>query len=81
LHVAELRMLRWMCRVTRMYKVRNEYKRGSLRVATITEKLKGNRLIWYGDVMRVKNHVTRRVMNMNVDGEEEVDLKKDGLTV
>jgi hypothetical protein len=43
-HVAEMRMLRWMCGVKRMYKVRNEYIRGSLKVAPITEKLKGNRL-------------------------------------
>jgi hypothetical protein len=32
-------------------------------------KLKGNRLSWYGHVIRnEKNHVTRRVMNMNVEG-------------
>jgi hypothetical protein len=31
---------------------------------------------------REENHVTRRVMTMNVeDGEEKVDLKKGGLTV
>jgi hypothetical protein len=28
---------------------------------------------------REENHVTRRVMNMWKDGEEEVDLKKDGI--
>jgi hypothetical protein len=44
LHVVEMKMLRWMCGVTRMDKVRNEYIRGSLKVAPITEKLKGNRL-------------------------------------
>jgi hypothetical protein len=47
----------------------DEYIRGSLKVAPITEKLKGNRLSWYGHVMRREdNHVTRRVMNMNVEG-------------
>jgi hypothetical protein len=77
-----MRMLRWMCGITRMDKVSNEYIRGSLKVAPITEKLKGNRLSWYGNVMkREENHVTRRVMNMWKDGEEEVDLKKGGLTV
>jgi hypothetical protein len=41
LHVAEMRMLRWMCGVTRMDKVRNEYIKGSLKVAPITEKQRG----------------------------------------
>ena len=69
LHVAEMRMLRWMCGVTRMDKVRNEYIRGSLKVAPVTEKMKGNRLAWYGHVMRRDDtHVTKRVMGMNVDG-------------
>ncbi|CAH0703262.1 unnamed protein product [Spodoptera exigua] len=47
LHVAEMRMLRWMCGVTRMDKVRNEYIRGSLKVAPVTEKLQGNRWSWW----------------------------------
>ncbi|KAJ8709025.1 hypothetical protein PYW07_008851 [Mythimna separata] len=69
LHVAEMRMLRWMCGVTRMDKVRNEYIRGSLKVAPVTEKLKGNRLSWYGHVKRRDEmHVTKRVMNLHVDG-------------
>jgi hypothetical protein len=41
LHIAEMRMLRWMCGVPRMDKVRNEYIRGSLKVAPITKKLNG----------------------------------------
>jgi hypothetical protein len=57
-----------MCGVTRMDKVRNEYLRGSLKLAPITDKLKGKRLSWYRHVMRrEENHVTRRVMNMNVE--------------
>jgi hypothetical protein len=85
LHVAEMRMLRWMCGVTRMDKVRNEYIRRSLKVALITEKLKGNRLNWYGHVItclvitREENHVARRVMNMNVEGfRGRGQPKKDG---
>ncbi|KAJ8710705.1 hypothetical protein PYW08_009220 [Mythimna loreyi] len=69
LHVAEMRMLRWMCGVTRMDKVRNEYIRGSLKVAPVTEKLKGNSLSWYGHVKRRdETHVTKRVLSLHVDG-------------
>jgi hypothetical protein len=61
-------MLRSMWGVTRMDKVKNEYMRGNLK-APITEKLKGNCLSWYGHVMRrEENHVTRRVMTINVEG-------------
>jgi hypothetical protein len=64
-HVAEMRMLRWMCGVIRMDKVRNKYIRGSLKIAPVTKKLKGNYLSWYGHVMRIEeNHVTGRVMNI-----------------
>ncbi|KAJ8729865.1 hypothetical protein PYW07_016903 [Mythimna separata] len=68
-HVAEMRMLRWMCGVIRMDKVRNEYIRGSLKVVPVTEKLKGNRLSWYGQVKRRDEmHVTKRNLNLQVDG-------------
>jgi hypothetical protein len=35
------------------------------------------RLSWYEQVMREENHVTRKAMNMNVEGwKEEIDQKK-----
>jgi hypothetical protein len=62
-------MLRWMCGVTRMDRVRNEYIRGSFKVAPGTEKMRSNKLDWYGHVMwRDESHTTTRVMSMNVDG-------------
>lgn len=62
-------MLRWMRGVTRMDKVRNEYIRGSLKVALVTERVKGNCLSWYGHVKRRdEKHVTKRAMSVNVDG-------------
>lgn len=69
LHASEMRMLRWMCGVTRMDKIRNEYIRGSLKVAPVIDKMRGNRLTWYGHVMRRNEcYVGKKVLNLNVDG-------------
>ncbi|XP_046971133.1 uncharacterized protein LOC124538205, partial [Vanessa cardui] len=69
LHVAEMRMLRGMCGVTRMDRVRNEYIRGSLKVTPIAEKLCGRRLSWYGHVLRRnEEHIVRKALSMDVDG-------------
>ncbi|KAJ8712229.1 hypothetical protein PYW07_015359 [Mythimna separata] len=56
-----------MCGVTRMNKLRNECIRGSLKVAPVTEKLEGNGLSWY-ERRRDETHVTKRVLNLHVDG-------------
>ena len=83
LHSAEMRMLRWMCGVTRMDKVRNEYLRGSLKVAHVTEKLRGRRLRWYGHVMRRdESYVTKRMLNCKIDGYKcKGRQKRDGWIV
>jgi hypothetical protein len=52
-----------------MDRIRNEYIRGSLKVAPVSEKMRSNRLAWYERVMRrAESHITKRVMTMNVDG-------------
>jgi hypothetical protein len=52
-----------------MDRIRNEYIRGSLKVAPVFEKMRSNRLAWYGHVLqRDENRITKRVMSMNVDG-------------
>ena len=38
LEVAEMRMLRWMCGVTKLDKIRNERIRGTTKVGEITQK-------------------------------------------
>lgn len=48
----EMRMLRCMCDVSRMDKMKNEYIRESLKVAPVEEKLRSNKLTWYEHVMR-----------------------------
>ena len=42
--VAEMRMLRWMSGFTREDKIRNEYIRSSIWVASIVDKMRENRL-------------------------------------
>jgi hypothetical protein len=52
-----------------MDRIRNEYARGSLKVAPVTEKMRSSRLAWCGNVMwRDKSHIIKRVLTMNVDG-------------
>ncbi|XP_063547859.1 uncharacterized protein LOC134755320 [Cydia strobilella] len=66
LHTAEMKMLRWAGGVTRLDKVRNEYVRGSFKVAPIAEKVKEGRLRWYGHVMRRDDsHPVKTVLDIN----------------
>ena len=50
--VAEMYMLRWMCGNTRREKVRNEDIRTKIGVASIEEKMRENRLRWFGHERR-----------------------------
>ena len=69
MEVSEMRMLRWMCGVTRRDKIKNDYIRGTVKVTEITKKLQERRLQWFGHVMRKEEEsVCRRVMNMEVPG-------------
>ena len=56
LEVAEMRMLRWMCGVTKLDKIRNERIRWTTKVGEITKKVQERRLKWYGHVMRREEH-------------------------
>ena len=47
-----MRMLRWMCGVTKLDKIRNERIRGTTKMGEITKKVQERRLKWYGHVMR-----------------------------
>ncbi|KAJ2943370.1 hypothetical protein O0L34_g12180 [Tuta absoluta] len=69
IHVAEMKMLRWMCGVTRLDKIRNEYVRGSLGVRDIADKLQESRLRWYGHVKRrPPEYIGNKVANLNTRG-------------
>ena len=94
LDVAEMRMLRWMCGVTRRDRIRNEVIRGTTKVREISDKMQESRLRWYGHVMRRDGqYVGRRVMEMDIQGRRrrgrpkqrwrdrvEEDLRSKGLT-
>lgn len=69
MNVAEMKMLRWMCGVTRLDKIRNDRIRGTVKVTKISKKIQERRLQWYGHVKRRDaEYVGNRVLEMRVDG-------------
>ena len=52
MEVSELKMVRWALGVTRKDKIRNEYVRGTAKIAKLGDKLQNARLRWYGHVKR-----------------------------
>ena len=52
LSVTEMKMLRMMCGVTKLNRVRNEYVRASVGVENIEDVLGQRRLSWFGHVSR-----------------------------
>ena len=72
MEVAKMKMLRWMCGVTRLDRIKNDYIRDTVKVAEVTKKMQERRLQWYGHVMRREEEsVLRRVMNMEVPGKRK----------
>ena len=79
--VAEMRMLHWMCGNTQRDKVRNEDIRTKIDVASIEEKIRENRLRWFGHVRRRPTDVpVRRVEHINLGQVKRAQgrLKKHG---
>ena len=71
IEVTEMRMLRWMCGVTRKYTIRNEHIRGT-RVAQASKKITERRLNWYGHVMRRDvEHILRNVLREDIPGKRK----------
>ncbi|XP_061718269.1 uncharacterized protein LOC133525874 [Cydia pomonella] len=69
LHVTEMKMLRWMCGVTRLDRIRNEHIRGSLGIRDVADKLQESRLRWYGHISRRPvDYVGNRCLNLTVQG-------------
>ena len=57
--VAEMKMIRWMCDHTRLYKIRNEVIRSKIGVASIVDKTREVGLRWF-------RHIRRRSMDAPV---------------
>ena len=69
IEVAELKMVRWALGVTRKNKIRNEYVRGTAKIAKIGDKRWNARLRWYGHVKkREEDYVGKRMTEMVVLG-------------
>ena len=68
MNVAEMRMLRWMCGITRRDRIRNDHVRGTVKVAELGANMQERRLNWYGHIMRDEEHVGGRAMELEVVG-------------
>ena len=67
--VAVLKMVRWALGATRKDKIRNEYVRGTAKIAKLGDKLRNARLLWYGHVKRrEEGYVGKTMMEMAVPG-------------
>ena len=60
LDVSEMRMLRWMCGVTKQDNIRKIIIKGTTKVGEIAKKVQERRLRWYGHVMRREEHYVGR---------------------
>ena len=65
IQVAELKIVRWALGVTRKDKIRNEYVRGTAKIAKLGDKLWNARLRWYGHVKRrEEGYVGKKMIEM-----------------
>ena len=72
MEVVEIIMLRFAMGVTRKYKIRNDYIRGTVKVERLGMKMRKGRLRWYGHVMRRdQEYVGRKMIEMKLPGKRK----------
>ena len=65
----EVRMLCWMCGLTRLDRVHNEAVRRMVVVAEITDKMQEGQLQWFGHVTRrPENYIGNVTQKIKVEG-------------
>ena len=78
--MAELKMLHFIMGVSRMAKIKNEYRRGTAHVGRIKDELEEARVKWFRHVLRKNNnYVGRRIMEMNLHIKRKGEGQKDGI--
>ena len=69
LDVNEMRMLRWMCGVTRRDNILNEHTRGTTIVVQASKKITEKRLKCNGHARKMKEgHIVRRLLDVDIPG-------------
>ena len=68
LHVAEMRMLRWIRGKIRKDHVRNKTIQEDAKVCQMSTFLRQKRLNWYGHIRKREDNLSRKMMGMDVPG-------------
>ena len=69
MEVTELKMVRWALGVMLKDRVRNKYFWGTAKIRRIREKMRGERLRWFGHVKsREESYLGRRVVEFEIPG-------------
>ena len=71
LEVNEMRMLIWMCGVTRRDEILNEHIRWTTRLVQASKMITEKQLMCYGHAMRMKEeHIVTRMLDMDIPREK-----------
>ena len=72
MEVTKLKMVRWALGFTRKNSIKNEYVRGTAKIAKLGDKLRGTRLRWFGHVKRrEEGYVGKRMIDLAIPGKRE----------